>query len=45
PPKMSRQLFALANQPKTLKALADTGHNDLSSNGGIKAVLEFLGKL
>ena len=45
PPKMSRQLFALANQPKTLKELVNSGHNDLSGNGGMKAVLEFLGKL
>lgn len=45
PPKMSRQLYALANQPKTLKELADTDHNNLSGNGGIKAVLEFLSKL
>ncbi len=45
PPKMSRELFALANQPKTLKALANSGHNDLSGNGGMKAVLEFLSNL
>ena len=45
PPKMSRQLFALANQPKTLKELVNSGHNDLSGNGGMKAVLEFLSKL
>jgi len=45
PPGMSRQLYALANEPKTLVEVANSGHNDLSHNGGIKAVLEFLVKL
>jgi len=42
PPEMSRQLYALAGEPKTLVEVANSGHNDLSGNGGIKAVLEFL---
>lgn len=45
PPKLSLELFAGANQPKTLETFTNTGHNDLSDNGGMKAVLEFLGRL
>lgn len=45
PPKLSLELFADANQPKTLETFTESGHNDLGGNGGMQAVLEFLGKL
>jgi len=45
PPDLSVALFDAANEPKTLKMIENTGHNDLADEGGIDAVLEFLGTL
>jgi fermentation-respiration switch protein FrsA (DUF1100 family) len=40
-----RALFALANEPKTLVAIARGGHDDLWGLGGREAVLDFLARL
>lgn len=45
PPDLSYQLFDLAPEPKSLEVFDNVGHNDLSDNGGMKAVLKFLDEL
>lgn len=45
PPDLSYELFELAPEPKSLEVFDNVGHNDLSDNGGMKAVLEFLSEL
>lgn len=45
PPDLSYQLFELAGEPKSLEVFDNVGHNDLSENGGMKAVLVFLDEL
>lgn len=42
PPKFSRALYDKANRPKQIRSVAGAGHNDLSGEGGIQLVLEFL---
>lgn len=42
PPKFSLALYEAANRPKTIRAVAGAGHNDLSGEGGVQLVLEFL---
>jgi hypothetical protein len=42
PVDQARRLFALANEPKTLKVFPQGGHVDLYSHGAMQTLMEFL---
>ena len=43
PPRYGRELYDLANQPKTFVRIVGGGHNDLRQYGLYKVVWRFLG--
>jgi fermentation-respiration switch protein FrsA (DUF1100 family) len=45
PPALGKKLFNLANQPKTFKAYAEAGHNDVIDHGGMQDTIAFLESL
>ena len=42
PIKLSKQLFAVANEPKTFYEISEAGHNDLYQYGVYAGVVQFL---